>query len=134
MMLLAALGFCSACSASDGISLLSPLEFRHKVSSDTLAVVLDVRRPAEYAEGHLPGAILIDWLDPESFNEKVTTLDKSRHYYLYCRSGRRSHEAALRMKELGFTDIADMKGGILAWKRCDLPIATDCYFGLEDIK
>ena len=90
-MLLSALGICVGCSANDGIEVLTPQQFNDMVQSDSLATVLDVRRPEEYANGHLKNAILINWLDATAFDKGIEQLDKTRHYYIYCRSGRRCH-------------------------------------------
>lgn len=94
--------------------MLEPLEFVEAVRSDGKAVVMDVRRPSEYEEGHLADAVNLDWLDQAAFRKGLEQLDKDRTYYIYCRSGRRSREAAARMRQEGF-DVVDMKGGYLRW-------------------
>lgn len=94
--------------------MLEPLEFVEAARSDGTAVVMDVRRPSEYAEGHLADAVNLDWLDQAAFRKGLEQLDKGRTYYIYCRSGRRSREAATRMRQEGFT-VVDMKGGYLRW-------------------
>ena len=77
-------------------------------------VVLDVRRPDEYAAGHIPGAINVA-------NETIGTAeipelpDKDQLILVYCRSGRRSKEAAEKLVKLGYTNIVEF-GGILDWK------------------
>jgi rhodanese-related sulfurtransferase len=77
-------------------------------------IILDVRRPDEYAEGHIPGAINVP-------NEEIGTADieelpdKSRLIFVYCRSGRRSKEASEKLVKLGCTSIVEF-GGILDWK------------------
>ena len=77
-------------------------------------IILDVRRPDEYAEGHIPGAINVP-------NEEIGTAniselpDKSQLILVYCRSGRRSKEAAEKLAALGYTNIVEF-GGILDWK------------------
>ena len=83
------------------------------LSQDRTVQLLDVRTPEEFAENHLPGAINIDWRG-EAFSEKVQVLDKARPVLVYCRSGRRSAEAAKTMDGIGFKTY-NMKGGILAW-------------------
>lgn len=89
-----------------------------------MAVVIDVRKPSEYAEGHLKNAQLLDFLDEPAFDEGIKKLDKTKHYYIYCRSGRRSHNAAEKMQKLGLT-VYDMRGGILSWNRQGLPTTTE---------
>ena len=74
-------------------------------------ILLDVRRPSEFAEGHIPGAINIP-------NELIEDKDipalgrKDQRIFIYCRSGRRSKQAAMKLYRLGYTDIIEF-GGIL---------------------
>jgi phage shock protein E len=72
-------------------------------------VVIDVRTPAEYAEGHIAGAQNID-VEAADFGAKIASLDKKAAYLVYCRSGRRSAIAADEMAAAGFTDIVDGGG------------------------
>ncbi len=78
-------------------------------------VVLDVRTPEEFAEGHLDGATLVDFYDPD-FADQIAELDPDRPYLLYCRSGSRSGQALDLMAGLGFADVANIDGGIQAWQ------------------
>ena len=77
-------------------------------------IILDVRRPDEYAEGHIPGAINVP-------NEEIGTAEiaelpsKSQLILVYCRSGRRSKEASEKLTKLGYTNIVEF-GGILDYK------------------
>lgn len=119
--LLAFIGFCTNCQAQDDISILSTQEYAKSISSDTSAVILDVRHSSEYVEKHLQGAILLDVLDNDGFETGIKGLDKSKTYYIYCRSGHRSHMAAIKMKAEGF-HVAEMKGGIIAWEAEGLPV------------
>lgn len=72
------------------------------------AVVLDVRTPQEYAEGHLDVARNLSLAD--GFSAAVSALPRNGRYVVYCRSGNRSAQAAAIMKDLGFTDVADAGG------------------------
>ncbi len=85
-------------------------------------VVLDVRTPEEFAEGHLADATLIDIYEAD-FADRIAELDPDVPYVVYCRSGNRSGQAVELMGELGFTDVTDIDGGILAWNAAGLPIA-----------
>lgn len=69
-------------------------------------VVVDVRTPEEFAEGHVAGAELLDIYDP-AFREGVDGLDRDTPYLVYCRSGNRSGQAAALMEELGFSEVYD---------------------------
>lgn len=78
-------------------------------------VVIDVRTPGEFAQGHIPGARLINLYDT-AFSEKIAQLDKSKNYYINCRSGSRSAMACRKMQKLGFENVWNVSGGIMAWK------------------
>lgn len=86
-------------------------------------VILDVRTAEEFDEGHLEGAVMIDFYQ-EDFADRLAELDPDVPYLLYCRSGNRSGQTAALMKELGFTDVADVDGGILAWAQGGNPIVA----------
>ncbi|HEY1005538.1 MAG TPA: rhodanese-like domain-containing protein [Sphingobacteriaceae bacterium] len=77
--------------------------------------VLDVRTPEEIQEGHLPNAIAYDFKAP-GFESKLAALPRDKAYLVYCRSGGRSARTVEMMKNLGFAEVYEMKGGILAYK------------------
>ncbi|MBU6144888.1 MAG: rhodanese-like domain-containing protein [Acidobacteria bacterium] len=74
---------------------------------DNIEAIIDVRTPEEFAEGHLQGAINID-VQSADFEKRIGELDETAHYYIYCRSGRRSEIAHEKMIALGFTKVADL--------------------------
>ena len=84
------------------------------MAQETGYIILDVRRPDEFAEGHIPGAINVA-------NETIGTDEipelpnKDQLIMVYCRSGRRSKEASEKLVKLGYTNIVEF-GGILDWK------------------
>ena len=86
-------------------------------------VVLDVRTPEEFAEGHLEGAVLVDFYAAD-FADQLAALDTDVPYLVYCRSGNRSGQAMGVMEQLGFTSAADIDGGIVAWADAGLPVTT----------
>jgi rhodanese-related sulfurtransferase len=86
-------------------------------------VVLDVRTPEEFAEGHLEGAVLVDFYAAD-FAEQLAALDTDVPYLVYCRSGNRSGQALGVMDQLGFTSVVDVDGGIVAWTGAGLPVTT----------
>lgn len=92
---------------------LTPAQFAEALRQPG-AVLLDVRRPDEFAGGHLPGAINIDVTAPD-FAQCVAALDKTQPTYVYCRSGARSAKAAGQLSQAGFTSVANMLGGVLDW-------------------
>ena len=76
-------------------------------------IILDVRTEEEYAEGHIPNAILIPDYEIETKAEKILK-DKNKLILVYCRSGRRSKLAAESLIKLGYTNIKEF-GGIIDW-------------------
>ncbi|MBL0743864.1 rhodanese-like domain-containing protein [Chryseolinea lacunae] len=94
---------------------LEPEAFREKLATDPNAIVLDVRTPEEVAQGALPNAVNINFNAPD-FQDKIATLDKSKPYYVYCKAGGRSSKAISYMKENGFKELHNLKGGYDAWK------------------
>jgi rhodanese-related sulfurtransferase len=87
-------------------------------------VVLDVRTPEEFAEGHLDGAVLVDFYATD-FVDQLAALDTDVPYLVYCRSGNRSGETLGVMEQLGFSSAVDVDGGIVAWSGAGLPVTTD---------
>jgi phage shock protein E len=69
-------------------------------------VIIDVRTPQEFAEGHLVGAINIDVQSPD-FRDRVLAFDTAGEYFIYCRSGNRSGQAINQMFQMGFTDMTN---------------------------
>ncbi|MEE0995411.1 MAG: rhodanese-like domain-containing protein [Prevotella sp.] len=126
LSLLTAISFgTTGCSAqSDSIDTLAPQAFIKQAKADTTAIILDVRTPGEYKEEHLAGAQQLDFLNSEVFDASIKLLDKSHTYYVYCRSGKRSHHACMKMKKQGFK-VFDMGGGILNWKRLGMPTTKE---------
>ncbi|WP_207203778.1 rhodanese-like domain-containing protein [Actinomyces minihominis] len=93
-----------------------------EVSED--AVIIDVRTPEEYAEGHLEGAVLMD-LNSGDFAQTMPTLDPEGEYLVYCRSGNRSGQAVSLMKDAGFTNVTDLGSFKSASKTTGIPLVTD---------
>lgn len=119
----------AGCSGSAGSAAhattqdLDPQAFAARASTPGV-VILDVRTPEEFATGHLPGAINIDVEAPD-FTDQLATLDKNATYAVYCHSGNRSAVAMNDMAGEGFTDLADLAGGITAWAQAGGSIVTD---------
>lgn len=76
---------------------------------DALTTVVDVRTPAEFATGHVQGALNLD-IEAADADQKIAGLGKDRHYLVYCHSGRRAKDAVARMQAVGLT--ARSGGGI----------------------
>jgi rhodanese-related sulfurtransferase len=86
-----------------------------KYEANENSVILDVRTEKECNEGMIPNAINIDIYEGQAFIEKLEALDKSKNYYVYCRSGARSAKACEVMNGLGIENAFNLMGGILDW-------------------
>src|SRR5690606_12269678 len=102
---------------------INPQSAKKKMKKDI--IVLDVRTGEEYKSGHLEGAVNIDVLDSTTFHNQIENLDKDKTYLVYCRSGKRSANAANIMNQKGFANVFNMKGGILAWEKKKYKVSTD---------
>ncbi|WP_214084183.1 rhodanese-like domain-containing protein [Methanoculleus sp.] len=107
------------------IRVVSPAEASALIEErgdDPSFVVIDARRPDEFAGGHIPGAINIDSAD---FSEHLDSLDPDGTYVVYCLRGGRSAGVCELMREAGFREVYDIEGGMSAWKAAGLPVAVD---------
>jgi phage shock protein E len=101
----------------------APAADSQSVPSAADAVIIDVRTPEEFAQGHLDGAINLD-VESGAFESGLADLDPSATYAVYCRSGRRSAMAADVMAQNGFTDVADLGSIEAAATATGLPVTT----------
>ena len=92
---------------------LTPAQFAEGLRQPG-AVLVDVRRPDEFASGHLPGAVNLEVTAPD-FGQRVAALDKTKPTYVYCRSGARSATAAGQLTTAGFAQVSNLLGGVLDW-------------------
>ena len=88
-------------------------DFKNGFKTDENSVIIDVRTPEEEAEGLIPNSINLNIMD-QNFPTKVLDLDKSKTYYVYCRSGARSANACQFMEKNGLKSY-NLIGGIQAW-------------------
>ena len=93
---------------------ITPDEAKALMDSEDGYIILDVRTPEEFAAGHIAGAILIPDYEIGEKAESILT-DKEQLILVYCRSGRRSKNAANELATLGYTNIKEF-GGINDWK------------------
>ncbi|HMR48737.1 MAG TPA: rhodanese-like domain-containing protein [Arachnia sp.] len=87
-------------------------------------VLIDVRTPQEFADGHLQDAINIDIQSPD-FTAQLSELPTDGSYVVYCRSGNRSAQAISQMTQLGFTTLIDGGGLGAASRTTGADIVTD---------
>src|SRR5436190_7112449 len=109
---------------------VSPEDVKTKLDRGEHPIVLDVREREEFRQGYLPGAVSL----PRGFLEmrvEEAVPDKDAPVVAYCGSGTRSLLAGRVLKELGYTNVASMRGGFSAWKNQGLPITEDRQFTSE---
>lgn len=122
--LLATLGLTTACGQQSFEN--ADVQGFSELIENPDVVVLDVRTASEYAEGHIQGALLIDQ-GQSDFVEKVkAAVPTDKKIAVYCRSGRRSANAAGKLAAEGYQCV-NLKGGILAWKEAGKAVTTDTY-------
>ncbi len=96
--------------------LLNVADFDKRLSNTKNAQVIDVRTPEEYVGGQIAKAKNVDWY-AKDFESQILTFDKTKPSFVYCKAGGRSAEAVAKMKALGFLEIYELQGGMMAWER-----------------
>lgn len=109
--------------------LIDPVTFKKEIAATPNAQILDVRTPEEYASEHLQNAQNVNWLSAD-FVANTSKYDKSKPVFVYCKSGGRSHKAAEKLAELGFTNIIELEGGILKWDAAGLSKPAEKWIGI----
>lgn len=116
-----ALATVMSCQGQTGIHVLSVDAFEQKLNATPEKIILDVRTDEEYAQGKMKNATQIDYYQ-RNFKTEVAKLDKTKPVFVYCASGVRSNSAAKILKQQGFTEVYDLKGGLNAWARSGKPV------------
>ena len=93
---------------------LNQKDWNNQLDNDS--VIIDVRTPEEFEISRIPDSINIDFNNPVFFIEEIQKLNKKMSYFIYCRTGVRSSNSCLLMKELGFDNINNLLGGIVEWR------------------
>ena len=120
--LLATLGLTTACGQQNFEN--TDVQGFAELIADTNVVVLDVRTAAEFAEGHIQGAILIDQGQSDFVEKAQAILSIDKKIAIYCRSGRRSANAAGKLADAGYKCV-NLKGGIIAWQGANMPVTKE---------
>jgi rhodanese-related sulfurtransferase len=95
---------------------LTASEFEKGIVGKDSIQLLDVRTADEYNGGHIQHALLADWKDQNEFSRRIGFIDKEKQVYVYCLGGGRSAAAAAKMREMGYLQVYELKGGINAWR------------------
>ncbi len=106
----------SACAQNSPVAVVQNIDsktFLNKMKEKN-AIILDVRTPEEYAAGHIPNSVLIDYSAPD-FKSKIEKLDKSKNYLVYCAAGGRSARASNVMVSGNFKSVYNLTGGFSQW-------------------
>ncbi len=91
-------------------------KYVNTVEADPTIQLIDVRTPGEFEDGHIPGAVNVNFGN-ENFSTMIEKLDNSVPVYIYCRSGNRSRKSSKYFMEKGFKSIIDLNGGYKAYKK-----------------
>jgi L-ascorbate metabolism protein UlaG (beta-lactamase superfamily)/rhodanese-related sulfurtransferase len=122
--LLATLGLTTACGQGNYEN--ADVRAFSELMETSNVVVLDVRTADEFAEGHIEGAINIDQGKDDFMQKAKSALTTDKTIAVYCRSGRRSANAAGRLAAEGYKCV-NLKGGITAWQDAKMPVSTESY-------
>jgi L-ascorbate metabolism protein UlaG (beta-lactamase superfamily)/rhodanese-related sulfurtransferase len=122
--LLATLGLTTACGQQN-FENVDVQGFSELIENPSV-VLLDVRTASEFAEGHIEGAVNIDQGQSNFIETVRTSIATGKKIAVYCRSGRRSANAAERLAAEGYQCV-NLKGGIIAWKEAGKAVTTDTY-------
>ena len=120
--LFAALGLTTACGQQN-FENMEVKEFAELIA-DSDVVILDVRKADEFAEGHIKGAVLIDQYQSDFLEQAKAKLPIDKTIAVYCRSGRRSANAAGKLADIGYKCV-NLNGGIIAWKEAEMAVTSD---------
>lgn len=110
-----------ACNKSGKVTNLDAGSFSEQLKKDSNALVIDVRTPEEYEEGHLKGAVNYN-VESDDFEQKISSLDTSKAVYVYCLAGKRSAKAAELLEKKGQRRLYNLTGGVKQWKEQGLPL------------
>lgn len=108
-----------AAAQAGGVQVVDAAAFQQAITDG--AKVIDVRTPAEFAAGHIEGAVNLDIAGPD-FAAQIAALDPKQDYAVYCRSGNRSAVASAQMADIGITSIVDLGTGIGGWQAAGYPV------------
>ncbi len=106
-------GACQS-QTKNGSVVLEPQTFRDSIAKPDVQLI-DVRTEKEFAKAHIPNARNMDYFS-ESFADSLKAINPNRPVFIYCRSGKRSGKSVAKFRAAGFTEIYQLKGGLLGWQ------------------
>ena len=108
-------------TAAEPVRVVTVEEAAALLKKDKSIVVLDVRTPEEFKEGHIPGAVNLDF-NGDNFDKELAGLDRKKTYLMHCAAGGRSSQAEDQMTELKFQSVLHLKEGFNGWKKKNQPV------------
>ena len=112
----------SSCNSQQTGVLLDAETFNKKINETENAVLLDVRTAGEYSKGFILNAKNADYYSSD-FQNKLKNIEKDNPVFVYCLSGSRSASVVKQMLSDGFTEVYELKGGLLNWRKNNLPLS-----------
>lgn len=123
VVLIAGVLVLSGCSSKPGaITNMNVKDFAAK-TQEAGVVLVDVRTPGEFSQGHIQGATNID-VEASTFDSEIAKLDKTKTYAVYCHSGNRSGIATQAMAKAGFKHLFNLQNGLSDWLSQGMPVVT----------
>ena len=107
--------FAGCTAQNNGVKTLEQANLTSKLQEDNV-VLIDVRTPLEVASGYIPETHFFLDINQADFDQKISELDTTKIYVLYCRSGARSSRAANQLIAKGFKNVYNLEGGILSYQ------------------
>lgn len=115
---------CTNGQSTPSNSSVSAIEFSKKITELPDAIIVDVRTPGEFSQGHLKNAVNYN-ISSSEFENQIASLNKLKPVLVYCLSGSRSTYAARYMKSKGFNEVYELNGGMMKWRAANLPETTE---------
>lgn len=119
-----AIGLLIALAAAAAGPVISPGDLAGRLQAPNPPLVVDVRTPAEFLEGHIAGAINIAH-DEIAARWPALNIARNEEFIVYCGTGRRAGLAQQALEALGYMRTRILDGGVEAWKKAGLPVVTD---------
>ena len=101
---------------------ISPSNLHERREAGTAPVVIDVRTPEEYSQGHIPGAVNIPY---DQIAERISEVEAPNGVALYCMVGPRARKGEEALRDSGYAPILHLEGGMAAWQASGLPIERE---------
>ncbi|WP_319407746.1 rhodanese-like domain-containing protein [uncultured Desulfosarcina sp.] len=124
LVLLIGASACMASADKAAVQTLSPRQFKALLDrhhGDPDVVLLDVRTPKEFEDGHIQRALLLDYYS-DDYVDRLKALDRNKTYLVYCRSGNRSGKSLVIFEKLGFRRVYNLDTGVIGWSGEKYPL------------